>query len=330
MNRVLSFAAFTMSAFFMTSSRVDAAVVNITQGSTSGYTMTDGNTYVIQNSVSFSNSTAGGSGMSVANNATVVIYVPTNVTLTAIGANGSGRTGGGAGIRVPETATLIITGEGTVNATGGNAGNGAKGGAGSSATIEYYAGAVKSASVGSGGAGGAGGGGAGAGIGGEGGLGGSSSSGSGGVGKAMGTVYVLGSICVETQSGFLGSAGASRGSGSGSFYIDFGRDNYVSGGGGGGGGGAGSPPTFSIGGGGSGGGAGGSGQKGTKVTNATYCAPGATGKGSGSETKPGSGGSGNSGGAAGTEGGTGVLYVSPTTVVYVDRTKLWIYDRWYW
>ena len=53
MNRVLNFAVVAMSAVIMTSSRVDAAVVNITQGSMSGYTMTDGNTYVIQNSVSF-------------------------------------------------------------------------------------------------------------------------------------------------------------------------------------------------------------------------------------------------------------------------------------
>ena len=75
-------------------------VVYITNDSTSGYTMTDGNTYVIQNSVSFSNSTAGGSGMTIEDGATVVIFVPSNVTLTAIGANGSGQTGGGAGILV--------------------------------------------------------------------------------------------------------------------------------------------------------------------------------------------------------------------------------------
>ena len=104
--------------------KINAAVITITEGSTTGYTMTDGNTYVVQNSVSFSNSTAGGSGMSVADGATVVLYVPAGVVLTATGANGSGQIGGGAGIHVPETATLVITGEGTVNATGGNAGDG--------------------------------------------------------------------------------------------------------------------------------------------------------------------------------------------------------------
>ena len=66
MNRVLNLAVVAMGAVIMASSQVEAAVVNVTEGSTSGYTMTDGNTYVIQNSVSFSNSTAGGSGMTVA------------------------------------------------------------------------------------------------------------------------------------------------------------------------------------------------------------------------------------------------------------------------
>ena len=130
MNRVLksvSVAAVAIFSVCVVSWQLHAAVVNITQGSTSGYTMTSGNTYVVKNSVTFSNSTAGGSGMSVADNATAVLYIPAGVTLTARGANGSGQIGGGAGIRVPQTATLIITGEGTVNAAGGNAGNGGNG-----------------------------------------------------------------------------------------------------------------------------------------------------------------------------------------------------------
>ena len=99
----------------MVAAMLNAAVVNITEGSTTGYTMTDGNTYVIQNSVTFSNSTIGGNGMSVEAGATVVLYVPQNVTLTAVGANGSGQTGGGAGIRIPATSTLVITGEGRMD-----------------------------------------------------------------------------------------------------------------------------------------------------------------------------------------------------------------------
>ncbi len=81
MNQALNFAVVTATAFIMASAQVDAAVINITQGSTSGYTMTDGNTYVIQDSVSFSNSTAGGSGMTVEDGATVVLFAPAGVTL---------------------------------------------------------------------------------------------------------------------------------------------------------------------------------------------------------------------------------------------------------
>ena len=118
--------------------------------------------------------------MTVADNAIVVLYIPTNVTLTAIGANGSGQTGGGAGILVPETATLVITGEGTVNATGGNAGNGengANGANGEQVSIELVQANGSSlvsgkGSSGAGGMGGNGGGGAGAGIGQQGGRGG--------------------------------------------------------------------------------------------------------------------------------------------------------------
>ena len=215
MNRVLNFAVVAASAFIMANAKVDAAVIDISEGSTSGYTMTDGNTYVIQNSVTFSNVTAGCSGISVESNATVVIYVPKGVTLTAIGANGKERTGGGAGICVPETSTLIITGEGIVNAIGGDAGKGSDGkngydgwGYGSGSTV-YYGGR--------GGAGGGGGGGAGAAIGGSGGNGGISGigassvegdkngkeGGDGGDGEAsdaMGCVYILGSLLAQTTT----------------------------------------------------------------------------------------------------------------------------------
>ncbi len=199
MNRVLNVAAMVISmVLFLMCGRLNAAVVNITQGSTTGYTMTDGNTYVVKNSVSFSNSTAGGSGITIADGATVVIYIPTNVTLTATGANGSGRTGGGAGIHVPETATLVLTGEGEVNATGGNAGNGSNGSNGSkggaiscrygnypfnTGTTACAEGAAAKGNSGAGGAGGGGGGGAGAAIGGLG--------GEGGTGRSAGTSIVV-------------------------------------------------------------------------------------------------------------------------------------------
>lgn len=222
---------FLFLVIVMAITQVSAAVINITQGSTSGYTMTDGNTYIIQDSVTFSNSTAGGSGISVEDEATVVIFVPSNVTLTAIGANGSGQIGGGAGIRVPETATLVITGEGTINATGGNAGNGRNGSNGSnggSISCRYgdypkkvgssskgY-GAAGKGNSGAGGSGGSGGGGAGTAIGGCG--------GSGGAGGVSGAAvnrssYVLMSgFCGNGNAGASGTAG-SNGSCMGVCYV---------------------------------------------------------------------------------------------------------------
>ena len=296
MNRVLNFAVVAMSVAIMTSSRIDADVVNITQGSTSGYTMTDGNTYVIQDSVSFSNSTAGGSGMEVEDGATVVIFVPSNVTLTATGANGCGRAGGGAGIRVPETATLIITGEGTIDVAGGNAGdggNGADGSKGGSLSCSYgtYNGATGvggKGNSGAGGSGGAGGGGAGVaigGIGGCGGLGGSSgvsraisspvtisgfsgngnngTNGSAGMsGESMGLCYLLGRTTVIAAGGQTGKSGIA-GSKADWTYVLYKKYHFATcGGGGGGGGGAGNAPSSAIGGGGSSGGGGGGGGSG--------------------------------------------------------------------
>ena len=327
MNRVLNFVVVAATALIIASSKADAAVINITEGSTNGYTMTDGNTYVIQNSVEFSNSTAGGSGMSVADNATVVLYVPAGVTLSATGANGSGRIGGGAGIRVPESATLVITGEGMVNATGGNAGDGKDGGSGSNGSYMYKP------YPGQGGSGGDGGGGAGAGIGGIGGLGGWASGGNGYAGETMGTVYVIGLINIVASKGADGSRGdyGYLGSEDTETLSSDGKYCHVSGGSGGGGGGAGSSPTYEIGGGGSSGGAGGRGSQGISMTDnsaggsASYRYAVNTlpdGGGGGSLTKAGKGGSASNGGAAGAEGGAGILYISPTAKIDVDRTKL--------
>ena len=290
MNRVLKAVAVAIFSVCVVSWQLQAGVVNITQGSTSGYTMTDGNTYVIKNSVSFSNSTAGGSGMSIADNATVVLHVPAGVTLTATGANGSGQIGGGAGIRVPETSTLVITGEGIINATGGDAGNGGDGADGlvgsfqtktvnSLNRIKGYSGA--------GGSGGAGGGGAGVGIGGAGGYGGNGGSGgaaknvssyvdhsdfkgdgnvgaAGGAGESgetMGVCYVIGTTVVIVGIGNSGIAGVA-GNNADWFYEGYvynypAKELAACGGGGGGGGGAGGSPSCAVGGGGSSGGGGG-------------------------------------------------------------------------
>ena len=340
MNRVLDFAVVAASAFIMANANVDAAVINITEGATSGYTMTDGNTYVIQNSVTFSNATAGCSGISVESNSTVVIYVPKNVTLTASGANGEGRIGGGAGIYVPETSTLIITGEGIVNAIGGNAGKGGNGKNGGDGSGSDY-GIVYS---GDGGAGGGGGGGAGAAIGGRGGSGGISgvgakgradyfagnNGGNGGDGEAsdtMGSVFIIGGILARTQGGMSGTNGVAGVSGVTKVYKAY--NSYVKdacGGGGGGGGGAGSAPKSHIGAGGQSGGGGGGGGSGAAGSGSSSAGGGLGGQSevaageSGAATS--SGGEGGAGGAAGTEGGAGDLYVSSTAVVDVEREML--------
>ncbi|MBR1394351.1 MAG: hypothetical protein IJ559_01665 [Prevotella sp.] len=145
-----------------------AAWTALTEGSTTGMTLgaADATTYYyMTENLTFSNNTAGGSGLTI--QGTVYIYIPSGVTLTATGADGEGTTGGGAGILVPSGTTLNIFGEGTIVATGGNAANGGNGGNGTAASFVspyYYAGL--------GGAGGNGGGGAGAGIGTAGGNGG--------------------------------------------------------------------------------------------------------------------------------------------------------------
>ena len=279
MNRVLNFVVVAATALIIASSKADAAVINITESSTNGYTMTDGNIYVIQNSVEFFNSTAGGSGMSVEDNATVVLYIPAGVTLTAKGANGNGRIGGGAGICVPESATFIITGEGTVNATGGNAGNGENGENGNKGTepsARYGSnpsggggvyGLWAKGNSGLGGNGGAGGGGAGAGIGGNGSNGGIGGNGAaarmnsswtnmskfngdgydgaagsaGGNGMGMGMCYVLGVANIVANGGSSGSSGNAGSFADWNFFhlLRSSSDYYVATCGGGGGGGGG-------------------------------------------------------------------------------------------
>lgn len=123
--------------------------------------------YVVTQNATFSNSTAGGSGLTIADGATVHIYIPAGFTLTCKGANASGVTGAGAGIHVPATATVYFYGEGTVVATGGNAAQGAKGGNGYCALLKNDENFTSRS-----GKGGDGGGGAGAGIGTPGGTGG--------------------------------------------------------------------------------------------------------------------------------------------------------------
>ncbi|MBR6313201.1 MAG: hypothetical protein IKR49_01010, partial [Clostridia bacterium] len=129
---------------------------------TSG-TLSNGNVYKVLSSKSISGSTSA-SGLSVAANATVVIYIASGKTLTVNGGNASGKTAGKAGIYVPTSSTLIFTGPGNLTVKDGNGAGGSNGSKGGGASI---------GSSGKGGAGGDGGAGGGAGIGGNGGAGGS-------------------------------------------------------------------------------------------------------------------------------------------------------------
>jgi len=268
-----------------------AAQVNIysnwsqlSSGSNSGRTLSSGRYYVTQ-SIAFSNGSTG-SGLSIASGATVYIYIPAGVTLTATGGNASGTTGAGAGIELPESSTLYLMGKGKVEAYGGRAANGGNGGGGYDAYLDYD----KTILGGSGGRGGDGGGGAGAGIGTRGGNGGSGGSGGqrtgssgdektqygvngnpgtgGSSASAMGILYVdeTFGLDVDAKGGSKGSGG-SGGSGGRNACEHPSSNLYLAGGGGGGGAGGGGGDAYAIGTGGAGGGGGGGGAAG----NVNWC-----------------------------------------------------------
>ena len=230
--------------------------------------------------VTFTNSNAGGSGLTILG--TVYLYVPEGVTVTCIGANANGTTGAGAGVELSLGNSLYLLGSGTLNATGGNAANGSPGGPGGDATGDDG----DWTQTGAGGTGGNGGGGAGAGIGTRGGAGGSGGAGGGGnhyddgkeddafggtngtsgsagaTAGAMGALYVSNAITVSATGGHAGSSGGSGGQrGRGYAYDGYSYNVTVAGGGGGGAGGFGGAAsnigTGGPGGGGGGGGAGG-------------------------------------------------------------------------
>ena len=206
----------------------------VLSSSTSGQTLSG--TYVVSSNVSFTNSTAGKSGITVTGTAN--IYIEEGCTLTATGADGSNGgtggstvtaagaltsngaantnqnssggtagTGGGAGINVSNGATLNLYGYGTVKATGGDGGNAGNGG--SNVQNAYIhtdddSTSKRNAWGGTGGGGGGGAGGGGAGIGTPGGAG-----GDGGIG-AKGAKD-SGSFNTKTKgsAGGNGSAGGS-------------------------------------------------------------------------------------------------------------------------
>ena len=247
----------------------------LSTGSSSGYTLSSGRYYVTRN-ITFSNGDCG-SGLTIADGATVYIYIPEGVTLTATGGNGNGRSGAGAGIELPQGSTLCLMGKGTVKATGGRAADGSSGGNGGDGECDgsyLYGGA--------GGKGGAGGGGAGAGVGTSGGTGAEEtgsvsgnncyylnncsgvsgvSGNTGGNASAMGTLFVYKHVTLDAKGGAKGSGGAGGWAGCYDYRCTW-EYNQLACGGGGGGGGAGGGAAYGVGTGGSGGGSGGSGAAG--------------------------------------------------------------------
>ena len=177
----------------------------------------------------FTNSNAGGSGMTILG--TVHLFIASGQTITCTGADASGATGAGAGVELTEGNTLCLIGSGKLVATGGQAANGCNGFKGGDAAYKvakniYDSNGIKS---GDGGRGGDGGGGAGAGIGTRGGAGGAG--GAGGVGKQefanvtgnvgsnganggtaadMGTLYVyqMATPTIEAHGGSSGTSGS--------------------------------------------------------------------------------------------------------------------------
>lgn len=236
-------------------------------------TLANGYIYTVSSDLTIS-ATSSAAGLTVADNATATIYIPSGVTLTV---NGNSRY---AGIYIPSNSTLIITGGGTLNATSGKPSYGSAGTNGGDA---YFSGDY--AITGGGGKGGAGGYGAGAAIGGNGGSGGNAKSGPDGAcyytekkayygtkanagnngsnGYTMGTVYIMGTVTVNASnaSGMNGSA-PSQGSWGAEATAKWTNTYYAGGGGPGGNGGPGSYNAYAIGGGGYGGGSGASGASG--------------------------------------------------------------------
>jgi len=250
------------------------------ESQSSGYTLQSGR-YYVNDDVMFENG-ATGSGLTISSGATVYIYIPKGVTLTAQGGNASGQTGAGAGILLPQSSTLYLLGEGELKAYGGHAANGCNGSQGQGGN---WTGSISGNYGGNGGNGGAGGGGAGAGIGTCGANGGNGGSGGrtpvyscktgagvpGEPGSSGGTALPMGTLIVAKEFGNLHAVGGDAGSYGGSggpkandgFYHQTGSYNYSMAGGGGGGGGGFGGGAKGIGTGGPGGGGGGGGSGGS-------------------------------------------------------------------
>lgn len=276
-------------------------------GSSTGYTIgTAGTTtyYYATGNLSFTNSTVGGSGLTI--RGTVYLYIPSGKTVKCTGAkaNNTGITGGGAGVELAAGNTLYLLGDGRLEATGGDGESGNSGDHGEDANFEYD----KYCQPGSGGRGGDGGGGGGAGIGTRGGNGGAGGAGgsakrdktegenkgvagspgsNGDTAGSMGTLYVyqgwnLSVVAKGGGAGWFTSARSNRGKNA----AEDPYNQYAASGGGGGGTSGNGSAGSDIGTGGGGGGGGGGGAAGNStwrdnVYNGFYRVGAGGGKGGG-------------------------------------------------
>ena len=91
-----------------------------------GKTLENGKVYVVDDQGAIITASYTENALSVADGATVVIYIPKGRRLKATGGDASGTTGAGAGIKVPATSTLTISsvevdgGKITLGIAGGN------------------------------------------------------------------------------------------------------------------------------------------------------------------------------------------------------------------
>ena len=236
---------------------------------------------------SFTNSTVGGSGLTILG--TVYLFISSGNQITCTGAHASGTTGAGAGVELTAGNTLYLIGSGKLVATGGNAANGINGQNGGDASFVDTS-RKEWIRSGDGGNGGDGGGGAGAGIGTRGGTGGTGGAGgvglktfadtsgnvgspgtNGGTAADMGTLYVYQrpAPTMEIHGGSGGTIVANGGTGGLNALCilqvetDISRNNRTMGGGAGGAGGGFGGAASDIGTGGPGGGGGGGGASGS-------------------------------------------------------------------
>lgn len=161
-----------------------------------GQTLSSG-TYYINTNFTVTQTAAGGKGLVISGNVTLVFE--DGATLSVRGGNGSGTTAGGAGIHLPSGSKLTLMGKGSLRAIGGNGGSATGGSDGAFPDVAWSD--LINMRGGDGGRGGNGGGGAAAGIGTGGGYGG------GGAGGNKG-----GNSSVAKADGGQGAAGNSGGS----------------------------------------------------------------------------------------------------------------------